>query len=59
MVAGFCYGMLKNQSEEEVFKCGMACAAASLIHPGTELCEKKNVEEMLPLVRVKCLKGKR
>lgn len=59
MVAGFCYGIANGQSEEEIFRYGMACAAASLIHPGTELCEKNDVEEMLPLVRIKCLKGKR
>lgn len=59
MVAGFCYGISNGCSEEEIFRYGMACAAASLIRPGTELCKKKDIEKMLPLVRITCLKGKK
>lgn len=50
MVAGFCYAISNNMSEVDIIKYGVACATGSLVHKGTELCGRKDLNEFLPQV---------
>lgn len=50
MVAGFCYGIERGLGEADLFRHAVACATGSLLHPGTQLCEKADMEAMLPKV---------
>lgn len=52
MVAGFCYGIEKGLGDRELFCHAVACATGSLLHPGTQLCEKEDMEAMLPRVQI-------
>ncbi len=53
MVAGFCCGLEQELEEKELFRYAVACATGSLLHPGTQLCEKQDVEEILPKVVIR------
>ena len=56
MVAGACLAMTEGLPEEEIFRYAVACATGSLLHPGTELCERRDLEAMLPKVEIEELK---
>lgn len=53
MVAGFCYALQQGMDDETIFRHGVACASASLLHPGTQLCSKQEMEELLPRIMIK------
>lgn len=53
MVAGICMGLLKEKSDEEILACGIAAAGGSLEHSGTKLCEKEDLERLLPQVKIR------
>lgn len=55
MVAGFCYGLSKKLGDKDLFAHAIACATGSLLHPGTELCEKADMEAMLQKVVIRQL----
>lgn len=55
MVAGFCYGLFQKLGERDLFAHAIACATGSLLHPGTELCEKQDMEAMLQKVVIRKL----
>lgn len=46
MVAGMVYSLAKGKSLSEMAKYGVACGTAATITTGTQLCEKKDVEEL-------------
>lgn len=52
MVAGFCYALEQGLSDEAIFRHGVACASGSLKHPGTQLCSKEDMEELLPQIQI-------
>lgn len=52
MVAGFCYAIEKGMNETDLLRHAVACATGSLLHPGTQLCEKEDMEVMLSRVRI-------
>lgn len=52
MVAGFCYAIEKGMGEKELLRHAVACATGSLLHPGTQLCKKEDMETMLSRVRI-------
>ena len=52
MVAGFCYAIEKGMNETDLLRHAVACATGSLLHPGTQLCEKEDMEAMLSRVRI-------
>ena len=52
MVAGACLAMKKGLSDEDIFRYAVACATGSLLHPGTQLCEKEDLEAMLQKVEI-------
>lgn len=53
MVAGFCYALAKGLTEVEILRYGAACATGSLIHRGTKLCTKADMEYFLPQIQIK------
>lgn len=53
MVAGFCLALNRGLSMREMFACGVAAASGSLRHPGTKLCTKEELEELLPQVVIR------
>ena len=53
MVAGFCLALNRELSMREMFACGVAAASGSLRHPGTKLCTKEELEELLPQVVIR------
>lgn len=55
MVAGACLAITKGLADEEIFRYAVACATGSLLHPGTQLCEKEDLEDMLPKVEITTL----
>ena len=56
MVAGACLAMMEGLPDKEVFRYAVACATGSLLHPGTELCERQDLEEMLSKVEIEEIK---
>ncbi|WP_334104635.1 1-phosphofructokinase [Muricomes intestini] len=52
MVAGFCYAIVNGLPEIEIIRHGVACATGSLIHSGTKLCRKKDMEYFLPQIKI-------
>ncbi len=52
MVAGLCLAQRQALPAEEMLRCGVAAAQASLVLPGTELCTRAGFEEMLKTVSV-------
>ena len=51
MVAGMIIYLSQGKSLLEAVKYGVACGAAATMNPGTELCRKKDADELFPLVR--------
>ena len=52
MVAGACLAMTEGLPDEEIFRYAVACATGSLLHPGTQLCEKEDLKAMLEKVEI-------
>ena len=53
MVAGFCLALNRGLSMKDMFAYGVAAASGSLSHPGTKLCTKEELEELLPQVVIR------
>jgi 6-phosphofructokinase 2 len=50
--AGICAGLVRGESVIEASTLGMAAAAATLLTPGTELCQPHDVERLRPQIQV-------
>jgi len=48
MVAGIVYALNQGNQLTEAVKYGVACGTATTLNPGTELCRKEDVENLLP-----------
>ena len=46
MVAGFILSLAQGRDIEEALKYGVACGTAATMHPGTELCNKKDADAL-------------
>ena len=46
MVAGFVLSLSHGKNFEEALRYGVACGTAATIHPGTELCNKKDADTL-------------
>ncbi len=55
LVAGFAIGLMEKRSPLECLKLGVACANGSLIHEGTEMCRKEDVERLIGQLDVRKL----
>lgn len=44
LVAGIVTALVRNMDLEEAVRFGVACGAATVMHPGTELCNRKDAE---------------
>jgi 6-phosphofructokinase 2 len=47
MVAGLIHGFSKEMPLPDILKFGIACGTAATLHPGTELCQLKDVQMIL------------
>ena len=52
LVGGFLYALDRGKSIEEAVKLGVACGTATVMKEGVKLADKRDVEEILPLVKV-------
>ena len=52
MIAGICYAMEQGLCEKEYLRYAIAAATGSVLHEGTELCEKSEMLEMVERVDV-------
>ncbi len=52
MVGGLLQGWVSGRPLTEAFRLGVACGAATAMTPGTELCHRKDIERLLPEVRL-------
>lgn len=57
LVAGVCIGIDEKMPMEEAFRLGVASGTATATTPGTALCEKAAVYEILPLVRLEAIEA--
>lgn len=46
MVAGMVFSLTHGKSLEEAVKYGVACGSAATLYPGTQLCKKKDADEL-------------
>jgi len=46
MVAGFVLSLSQRKSFEDALRYSIACGSAATMHPGTELCNKKDADEL-------------
>jgi len=46
MVAGFVLSLSQGKNFEEALRYGVACGTAATMHPGTELCNKKDADDL-------------
>ncbi|WP_394758481.1 1-phosphofructokinase family hexose kinase [Flavobacterium sp.] len=51
MVAGIVFGLSNNLSLQECLQYGIACGTATTMNLGSALCEKKDVEKLLKLLK--------
>jgi 6-phosphofructokinase 2 len=51
MVAGIVFGLSNNLSLKECLQYGIACGTATTMNLGSALCEKKDVEKLLKLIK--------
>lgn len=54
-LAGMVHGLCSGQRIEQAFRLGIAAGAASVTTPGTALCQRSDVEALLPRCRVECV----
>lgn len=52
LVAGFAAGYLENREFPDILRLGVACGAANLLTPCPGACNKEDVEQFLPMVKV-------
>lgn len=52
LVAGVCIGMQENMPMREAFKLGVACGTATATTPGTALCKKETVQQILQQIQI-------
>ena len=52
MVAGIVLSLALGKTIKEATQYGVACGTAATMNPGTELCHRKDVEAILPAIRV-------
>ncbi len=52
LVGGLLQGWVSGRPLTEAFRLGVACGAATAMTPGTELCHRKDIERLLPAVRL-------
>lgn len=50
MVAGIVYSLGRGMSLEQSLRYGVACGTAATMHPGTELCSKKDADALYALI---------
>ena len=50
MVAGITFNLSKGKNIHDAVKYGIACGTAATLNPGTELCHKKDADEILRLL---------
>lgn len=55
LVAGFAISLMEKKSPEESLRLAVACANGSLIHEGTGMCRKEDVERLIGQVEVRKL----
>lgn len=51
MVAGLLHGFAAGKPLAEILKYGIACGTAATLHPGTELCQPKDVQMILDRIQ--------
>ena len=55
LIAGMMVGLHRGQTLVQAARLGVACGSATAMSPGTALCKKETVQELLPDVQVKQL----
>ncbi len=55
MVAGIVFSLFNQSSLTEAIQYGVACGTAATLNPGTELCQKADVEKLLKNVEIQDL----
>jgi len=55
LVAGFLVGWDRTKSLREALRLGVACGAASVMTPGTELCHARDVQRLKPQITITVL----
>jgi len=56
MVAGMVLSLIHGKSLSEMVHYGVACGAAATIRPGTQLCNKKDVDDLYQWIKINMLK---
>ncbi len=51
MVAGIVYALRQEHNLQKALAFGISCGTAATLRPGTDLCRKQDVEEILPDVK--------
>lgn len=54
-VAGFLVGWLRTRSLVQAFRLGLACGAAAVLTPGTELCHAADIARLKPRITIRSL----
>lgn len=57
MIAGICYAIKSGQPESEYLRYAVAAATGSLLHEGTELCNKKEMLDLINKVQITKIKN--
>lgn len=57
MVAGMVLALSRGGTVEDALRLGTAAGTAAALTPGTELCHSPDVDRLLPMVEVKCLRS--
>ena len=52
MVAGFVLSLSHGKSFEDALKYGVACGTAATMNSGTELCNKKDADELFQKINI-------
>ncbi|OCX54013.1 phosphofructokinase [Mucilaginibacter sp. PPCGB 2223] len=53
MLAGIVLGLMKNTSLADAVRYGVACGSAATLRPGTELCTKKDADDLYSKIVIK------
>ena len=56
MVAGMVLSLIQGRPLSEMVQYGVACGTAATIHPGTQLCSKKDADELFEWVKANSVK---
>jgi len=52
MVAGFVLSLSQRRNLEDALRYGVACGSAATMHPGTELCNKKDADALYEIIGI-------